>query len=80
MKTEINKKTLQKIEEIKDLIKNKVPLNEILKLKFARNQKNKNLWVEKFKDNFTDHELNYLESNTKKDVEADSNHLQNLSL
>ena len=46
MKTEINKKTLQKIEEIKDLIKNKVPLNEILKLKFARNQKNKNLWVE----------------------------------
>lgn len=80
MKTEINKKTLQKIEEIKELIKNKVPLNEILKLKFARNQKNKNLWVEKFKDNFTEHELNYLESNIKKDVEADSNHLQNLSL
>ena len=80
MEKNINKKSLNKIEEIKDLINKKTPLNEIVKLKFARNHKNKNLWIEKFHDNFSEDELKYLESYTKKDGEADDNHLQNLSL
>lgn len=80
MEKNINKKSLNKIEEIKELINKKTSLNEIVKLKFARNQKNKNIWVEKYSNEFTQEELNYLEVDIKKDGEADDNYLQNLSL
>lgn len=80
MKKSINKKTLEKIEEIKELIKKQIPLNEIVKLKFARNHKNKNLWIEKFKDNFTKDELKYLNFDLKEDIECNNDNLKNLSL
>lgn len=57
----INKKTLQKSEEIKQMISTGVDLQEIIKLKFSRNKKNKNEWIIKNKNMFNNEELQYLE-------------------
>ena len=56
----INIQTRKKIEEIKEDIKNEIPLKDIIKLKFG-SQKKKNTWLEKNHEYFTDEELDHME-------------------
>ena len=56
----INHQTKKKIEEIKQLISDRVELKEIIKLKFSTKNK-KNTWLKENNQYFTSQELIYLE-------------------
>lgn len=54
-------RTEQKIKEVKELIKNKVGLREIIKEKFGNSENRKTEWLNKNNSFFTGKELKYLE-------------------
>lgn len=67
----LNHQTKKKIEEIKQLISDRVELREIIKLKFTTKNK-KNTWLEENKQYFTPQELLYLDfSETPKVIEVE---------
>ena len=57
---ELNWQSKNKIENIKSAIKENQDLKEIIK-KFWGSKNKKDLWLDKFKDNFNSVELNYLD-------------------
>ena len=67
----MNFQTQKKIEEIKELIKNGKPLDEITRTKFGTRKK-KDIWLDKTHQSFTEEELKYLNhSFTPEFVEAE---------
>lgn len=67
----INHQTKKKIEEVKQLIADRIELKDIIKLKFTTKNK-KNAWLEENKQHFTPQELLYLDfSETPKLVEVE---------
>lgn len=56
----LNHQTKKKIEEVKQLINDRIELREIIKLKFTTKNK-KNTWLKENKEYFTPQELLYLE-------------------
>ncbi len=55
----INVQTRKKIEELKEDIKNRVPVKDIIKIKFG-SQNKKNKWFEKNHEYFSHEELEYM--------------------
>lgn len=79
----INIQTRKKIDEIKEDIKNGVPLKEIIKIKFG-SQNKKNKWFEKNHNYFSPEELEYISfsisdveiiEEVKEELQEDSNTL-----
>lgn len=67
----LNHQTKKKIEEVKQLINDRMELKEIIKLKFTTKNK-KNTWLEENKQYFTPQELLYLDfSETPKLIEVE---------
>lgn len=67
----LNHQTKKKIEEVKQLINDRIELKDIIKLKFTTKNK-KNAWLEENKQHFTPQELLYLDfSETPKLVEVE---------
>lgn len=67
----LNHQTRKKIEEVKQLINDRIELKDIIKLKFTTKNK-KNAWLEENKQHFTPQELLYLDfSETPKLVEVE---------
>lgn len=79
---ELNRQTKKKIDEVKEMILNKIELKEIVKLKFNTTTK-KNTWLKNNKKYFTPQELLYLEFIEVPElieVEEENNQINVLSL